>query len=388
MCGYIKAVGLGVFLRCSVIPPIDSDALDKYEMQKEQVMLVIRSTIDSVHAQHISSIDDPYLAITALETRHGVNSGLSAANFIIKIVTTKYDSSTKLEDYVSHIQSLHNQLAKNGSPTSNLKLSDQILALFVLISLPKDDFSLMIQQLLGDIENVTTDGVFKRLLTQAQMSHSNNESDHTVVFNAQQAKKNKQKTSMAKGGDRISNTKDALCTYPGHQYSLHTNGNCLAQHSKPSNSIKSSTPNDGNQPSWPIGQSVLSDAGKVRLFDKAAARSSDLATANAAVAMAALSNDDSDIEEVIELTTAYSLIANNPSSHDSDMYLDSGTNRDLFNTHQKFSELHRIKPVRIRSANGASNIVATQAGTIILPTYDENDQICHTISMMHCFVQM
>lgn len=303
-------------------------------------MLVIRSTIDSVHAQHISSIDDPYLAIVALETRHGVNSGLAAANIIIKIFTSRYDSSTKLEDYVSNMQSLHNQLAKMVSPTSNLKLSEQILALFVLISLPKDEFSLMIQQLLGDIENITTDGVFKQLLTQAQMSHTNNESESTVVFHAQQAKKSKPKNSVSKGGERISNARDALCTYPGHQYSLHTNGNCVAQ--------KTSKHNDGTKSSRPIGQNTLSDADKVLLFDKAAAKAtSDSATANAAVAMAALSTDDSDVEDVVKLTSAYSLVANDPGSHDSEMYMDSGTNREIFNTRHKFSELHPIHPVRI-----------------------------------------
>lgn len=154
VCGYIKAVGLGVFLRSSVIPPVDSDSLEKFEMQQEQVMLVIRSTLDAVHAQHISSIDDPYLAIIALESRHGVTSGLAAANVMIKIVTSRYNASTKLEDYVSSMQALQNQLAKTVAPTSNLKLSDQILALFLLISLPKDEFSSMTQQLLGDIENV------------------------------------------------------------------------------------------------------------------------------------------------------------------------------------------------------------------------------------------
>lgn len=122
VCGYIKAVGLGVFLRSSVIPPVDSDSLEKFEMQQEQVMLVIRSTLDAVHAQHISSIDDPYLAIIALESRHGVTSGLAAANVMIKIVTSRYNASTKLEDYVSSMQALQNQLAKTVAPTSNLKL--------------------------------------------------------------------------------------------------------------------------------------------------------------------------------------------------------------------------------------------------------------------------
>lgn len=98
MCGYIKAVGLGAFIRTSIVPPVDSDAVDKLEMQQEQVMLGIRSTIDAVHGQHISSIDDAYLAIIALETRHGVNSGLAAANIIMKLVTSRYDLSTELED--------------------------------------------------------------------------------------------------------------------------------------------------------------------------------------------------------------------------------------------------------------------------------------------------
>lgn len=306
VCGYIKAVGLGVFLRSSVIPPVDSASLDKFEMQQEQVMLVIRSTIDAVHVQHISSIDEPYLAIIALESRHGVNSGLAAANIITKIVTARYDSSTKLEDYVSNMQSLHNQLAKTVSPTSNLKLSDQILGLFVLISLPKEEFSSTIQQLLGDIENVTADAVFKRLLTQAQMMNLH-EPDTAVAFNVQQAKKSKQKVGV-KGGERTSNAKDALCIYPGHQFLLHTNGNCIAQNPKPA-AVKSSKSSDSNKSSRPIGQSSLTDADKVRLFDKAAAKAiSDSTTANAAVAMAAVSNVESDEEEVVTLTTAYSLM--------------------------------------------------------------------------------
>lgn len=165
----------------------------------------------------------------------------------------------KLEDYVSGMQALHNQLAKTVSPTSNLKLSDQILALFVLISLPKDKFSSMIQQLLGDIENVTTDGVFKRLLTQAQMSNTNHESESTVVFPTQQAKKVKPKNLSSKGVERISNAKDALCVYPGHQFLLHTNGNCVAQN-KTSTAIKPSKSSDGSKSSRPIGQTLLTDA--------------------------------------------------------------------------------------------------------------------------------
>lgn len=219
------------------------------------------------------------------------------------------------------MQSLHNQLAKTISPTINLKLSDQILALFMLISLPKDEFSSMIQQLLGDIENVTTDTVFKRLLTQAQMTNSNTDSDLTVAFNAQSANKSKRRNDSSRVlPERNSNAKDALCIYPGHQYSLHTNGNCLAQNPK-------SNPSKVKSKSRSIGQTSLSDADKVRLFDRAASKAtSDATTANAAVAMAAMSQVESEEEEIVELTTAYSLIAADPVSQLSDMYIDSGTN--------------------------------------------------------------
>lgn len=82
---------------------------------------------------------------------------------------------------------------------------------------------------------------------------------------------------------------------------------------------------------------------------------------------------------MVELTTAYSLITNDPSSKPSDMYMDSGTNRDIFNDQGRFSDIHSIRPVKIRSANGADDLIASQAGTVDLPTYDENDKQCHTV---------
>lgn len=101
-----------------------------------------------------------------------------------------------------------------------------------VISLPKEEFSSTIQQPLGDIENVTTNGVFKRLLTQAQMINSH-DPNTAIAFNAQQSKKSKPKLTSKGSTERTSNAKDALCIYPGHQFSLHTNGNCLAQNPKP-----------------------------------------------------------------------------------------------------------------------------------------------------------
>lgn len=175
------------------------------------------------------------------------------------------------------------------------------------------------------------------------MTNTHN-TDSTMAFNAQQSKKNKPKIVSKGSHEQNRNAKNAVCIYPGRQFSLHTNGNCNAQNSKPAPSKNKSS--DTIKQSRPIGQSFLSDSDKVKLFDKAAAKaSSDSATANAAIAMAAVSIQDSDDEEVVELTTAYSLIVNDPSSESTEMYMDSGTNRDIFNSQDKFKELHPIQPV-------------------------------------------
>lgn len=60
------------------------------------------------------------------------------------------------------------------------------------------------------------------------------------------------------------------------------------------------------------------------------------------------------------------------------MYLDSGTNRDILNSRHRLTELHPIQPVRIWSANSANNLIAVQAGTVTLLTYNEKNQECHT----------
>lgn len=70
------------------------------------------------------------------------------------------------------------------------------------------------------------------------------------------------------------------------------------------------------------------------------------------------------------------MISIDPAHQPSDAYMDSGTNRDIFKDKSMFSNLHPIRPVRIRSANGADDLVATQAGLVYLKTFDENDEVC------------
>ncbi|KAG0150503.1 hypothetical protein CROQUDRAFT_38281, partial [Cronartium quercuum f. sp. fusiforme G11] len=55
------------FIWVTVPAPTDKAALDAFEMQHKQVMMVIQATIDATHHQHIAHTDDPYETFQALE---------------------------------------------------------------------------------------------------------------------------------------------------------------------------------------------------------------------------------------------------------------------------------------------------------------------------------
>lgn len=86
--------------------------------------------------------------------------GLAVANSISAIVFQKFDSSISIEEFVSNTQSLHNKLAELTTAHPGFKLSDEILALLIVIKLPRDSFNSIIQQLLSDLKNLTTSTVF------------------------------------------------------------------------------------------------------------------------------------------------------------------------------------------------------------------------------------
>ncbi|EGF98158.1 uncharacterized protein MELLADRAFT_69528 [Melampsora larici-populina 98AG31] len=110
----------------------------------------------------------------------------------------------------------------------------------------------------------------------------------------------------------------------------------------------------------------LSNTDKIRLFDQAfsSQSKSPSASANASVVTEDLGNDD---EETINLTTAYSAIASNVQHSKVNFFMDTGSNKDIFNDVKVFDNLHSIQPVTIKSANGGV-IIATQAGDVTVIT--------------------
>ncbi|EGF97469.1 uncharacterized protein MELLADRAFT_69974 [Melampsora larici-populina 98AG31] len=168
---------------------------------------------------------------------------------------------------------------------------------------------------------------------------------------------------------------------------MHSNRDCKA---KNNNNPSSSRPMQ-QQWSAPVLRvnskpTQLSDADKIRLFDQAfssrTTQSKPAASANAALAVEEEVEQAED--EVINLTTAYAAIATD-SVNKTDFFMDTGSNKDIFNDMNIFKSIHKIRPVKIKSANGGE-MVANQAGDVTITTYDfDNVKFETTLSdVLYC----
>lgn len=221
---HLDACGLGSFILSKIPEPTAVSDIPLWRMHRAQVLLAIRTTIDGHNLNAISSAQHPHDAITILSRRHGhgENVGLAVANSISAIVFQKFDSSISIEEFVSNTQSLHNELAELTTAHPGFKLSDEILALLLVIKLPRESFNSIIQNLLSDLKNLSTNTVFDRLLTESQSMKPIND-DSTIALAAQQKPKKPAK------GDHSSKETNALCHLPSHNMSIHTNAECRSQ---------------------------------------------------------------------------------------------------------------------------------------------------------------
>ncbi|EGF98542.1 uncharacterized protein MELLADRAFT_95619 [Melampsora larici-populina 98AG31] len=146
--GLLDACGLGYFLRNTIIQPSDPSEANLFLMLRAQAMKA---------------------AMVKLEAWHGGSLGIGTATVITEIVTTKYDQSEGLNKYINLMEGLHKQLAALAAKNVNLKLLDQLLSIFILINLPVETFSSIIQQLLTNVDTPTPSIVFQRLIHEEQL---------------------------------------------------------------------------------------------------------------------------------------------------------------------------------------------------------------------------
>ncbi|KAG0146808.1 hypothetical protein CROQUDRAFT_43929 [Cronartium quercuum f. sp. fusiforme G11] len=188
LCRYLGACGLGHYIKQKVNVPSDPghQALD--DMYRAQANFAIHSSISLSNNAHISSIEDPREVFVALEKRHGMSSGLATANVITQIINMKPDDADRMEDFIAKMQRLHSTLKDLTSENAKFRMSDELLGLFVLINLPHEDYGSLTQQLLGDVNNISTQVVFARLLTEAQMMKAARQVNTSLVaFAAKQS---------------------------------------------------------------------------------------------------------------------------------------------------------------------------------------------------------
>lgn len=377
---YLDAVGLGKFTQSAQSAPTDPHALEIFRQQRRQAIIILRTTLDPTNEAHIAGISDPYLALESLERRHGVNSGINMANIITEIVNYKYDDSITIAEHVSKLQSLHNRLNQVTARSSNLRLSNELLALFAIINLPREEFGSLVQQLMGDIENLSTETVFNRLITEGQMQSS---SSNTVAFSTTTKAQPKPKASQplkARGTGP-----NELCHLPRH--GSHTNMECRMQRM------------GGNQSNVTTnhGALLLSDAEKIRRFNHAHAA---VATVNPPASSTSLTNDQkaalfdahmsnayanhttsqpppssganvNPSTDAISFSNAYSVLVNGNGSNDVEYILDTAADRHMFKDKTLFQDINSIDPIHITTADGGNSLTSHSAGTVIRTSTDK-----------------
>lgn len=372
---HLDACGLGGFILSKIPEPTILADVPLWRMHHAQVLLAIRTTIDGHNLNAVSGAQHPHDAISILSRRHGhgENVGLAVANSISAIVFQKFDSSISIKEFVSNTQSLHNELSELTTSHPGFNLSDEILALLMVIKLPRDRFNSIIQQLLSDLKNLTTGAVFDRLLTESQSMKPTAE-DSSVALSAQQKSKKPAK------GARSSKEPSALCHLPSHSLSMHSNAECRTQNL----SLQPNRPTQNARPMGRTSQSLnqsssrglaaissLTDAKKARLFDHLQHAQANLSVQSNAASDQTnpqLSNVD---DHVVYFANAYSAMAQSATRSD-DMISDTGADRFIFHSLERFVNLRPISPVSIKTADGSCHLTSHYAGDVIVNSKDED----------------
>lgn len=363
---HLDACGLGMFILAKMPEPTVLTEIPLWRMHRAQVLLAIRTTIDSHNLNAISGSQHPHYAMTILSRRHGhgENVGLAVANSISAIVFQKFDALISIEEFVSNTQSLHNELSELTTSHPCFRLSDEILALLLVIKLPRDSFNSIIQQLLRDLKNLTTSTVFDRLLTESQ-SMKPVANDNALALAVQQKPKKSHK------GDRLSKEPNSLCHLPSHALSMHSNAECRTQNPSLQPIRPGQTPRPMGRSNPPPNTtsrglaaiSMLSDAEKARLFDHLQTSQANMAASQQPPGTNESSSNTAQNpnDNTVYFANAYSAVAQS-SLKSEDMISDSGADRFIFHSIDRFINLRPIDLISIKTADGSCQMTSHYAG--------------------------
>lgn len=171
---YLKGRKLWEYVeRVVVLSADDSNNIDKLEhleAEKASVLEVIRATITKSRKPTICGIEDPKVAYETLIKRVSQDDGLEVASLIAQIATIQYSGTDSITSFLDGIKDLHTQLAQATTSDPDLKISNKLLAVFLLLSFPGEYFSTIRDQLFGELKNLSAAKVNSRLRTKSALS--------------------------------------------------------------------------------------------------------------------------------------------------------------------------------------------------------------------------
>lgn len=351
----------------------DSKNLDKVEQlecERATVVEVIRSTVLPTRLPVIRGIEDPKKAFNILVERVSQDDGLEVAALIARVATMRYNGSDSVTSFLDSVNDLHTQLAEATADDLDLKISEKLLAVFLLLSFPSDQFSKIRDQLFGDLKSLSTAKVVSRLRTKSALSTV----DESVTAMATYARPSQQSQprSVPPRTDRSSN---APCYLKEHWSLTHTNGACRQQRSKGGLNQRSNTTTSSSQPS-----SNLSNSEKKRRFNQLAAagvigfnteaQQSPTAHPSNSTTNPAVQSSQPESSVDCQYATSYNFIVddeseNAPALNVSPAYppgsatnkptlADTACNRHMFGDAMLLDNLQNISPVNIKVANADS----------------------------------
>lgn len=304
-------------------------------------MEAIQSTIE-IEDYNTISTTDPKIAFESLIKDHGSQSGLLTAGVIAQISSIKLQPGASLDDILVLVQSLHKELDSYVSEDIELRISSNILAIFLLngLSLVFDN---IVQTFLNQMETFNVSEVKIRL----RMESARHSNPLAVTPLTAHASSSSQRISVNKRGVVIGPNPSDGCNYPGHDEMYHTNLKCRVQHPELGPLLSSDS------------LTLAQKAKKWEEHEKANAVTSHVLTSVDPVsATAAMVKADFPPFEAFGYTTSHS----SPTV----IFLDSACTRHMVNNKNLFVSLFQIMGVPIDGAFGTGDS-AEYMGTIVGP---------------------
>lgn len=118
----------------------------------------------------IQGFEDPKTAYDTLVAQVSQDNGLEVAALIAKLATIRNSGGEPVSTFLEGINDLHTQLAQATAEDDALKISDKLLAVFLLLRFPSDQFSTIRDQLFGELKTLTTAKVISRLRTKLALT--------------------------------------------------------------------------------------------------------------------------------------------------------------------------------------------------------------------------